>query len=70
MTEAKMQEINDKEWYKILNGQYKLLFREKDKIKKPEALEMNTEYPLLLDFTKKVLKKLQEQNTQYNINGH
>jgi len=70
MTEDKMKEINGKEWFKILSGQYKLLFREKDKIKKPEVLEMDTEYPLLLDFTKKVLKKLKEQNTQYNINGH
>ena len=45
------------------------MFRDKDKIKKPEVLDMDSEYPLLLDFTKKVLLKLKNQFTQYNING-
>jgi len=69
MTEAKVKEINEKEWFKVLTSQYKLLFREKEKIKKPEVLNMNTEYPLLLDFTNKVLNKLKDQQTQYSING-
>lgn len=30
---------------------------------------MNTDYPLLLDFTKRVLKKLKEQYSQFNICG-
>jgi hypothetical protein len=37
-----------------------LLFREREKIKNTEKLDMDTQYPLLLDFTKKVLQKLKE----------
>ena len=39
----------------------------------PEKLknkvELDTEYPLLLDFTKKVLRKLKQKYTQFNIWG-
>jgi len=30
---------------------------------------MDTEYPLLLEFTKKILRKLKEKFPQYNISG-
>jgi len=61
LTTAKIKEINDKEWFRILKGQYKLLFKEKDKIKnKDNMIDMDTHYPLLMDFTKKVLAKLKE----------
>lgn len=63
MTESKLKEINSKEWFKVLSGQYKLLFKDKEKIKHKEKLDMNTEYPLLLDFTKRVLDKLKDQYT-------
>ena len=69
LTDGKIAEINEKEWFRVLTGQYKLLFREKDKIKNAAVLDMNTEYPLLLDFTKKVLARLKEQYTQYNLCG-
>ena len=62
LTAQKIKEINDKEWFKILKGQYKLLFKDKDKIKnKDNTIDMDTHYPLLLDFTRKVLAKLKEQ---------
>lgn len=63
MTEARISEINSKEWYKMLYSQYKLLFRDKDKIKHSENLRMDIQYPLLLDFVNKVLAKLKETNT-------
>lgn len=71
LTPAKIQEINDKEWFKILRSQYKLLFKDKTKIKNSEnKIDMNTQYPLLLDFTKKVLAKLKEQFPQFEMNGN
>jgi hypothetical protein len=70
LTAAKIKEINDKEWFTILKGQYKLLFKDKDKIKnKDNLIDMDTHYPLLLDFTKKVLAKLKEQFPQFDMNG-
>lgn len=32
-------------------------------------MDMNTEYPYLLDFTKGILKKLKLQFTQFSMNG-
>ena len=61
LTLSKIEEINKKNWFQILKSQYISLFREKDKIKTPEKLDMETEYPLLLDFTKKILSKLREK---------
>ena len=54
-----------------MRSQYKLLFKDKSKIKNTEnKIDMNTQYPLLLDFTKKVLAKLKEQFPQYDMNGN
>lgn len=58
-----MREINEKKWFQILKNQYISLFREKEQIKHTEKLNMDTQYPLLYEFTKKVLKKLGRQYT-------
>lgn len=69
MTKAKLKEINEKRWYQILKSQYIQLFVEEDKLKNKEKLNLNTKYPLLFEFTKKVLNKLQKHFTQFNLNG-
>ena len=58
MTVAKIKEISEKRWFTILKNQYIQLFAEKEKIKNPKSIEMNTRYPLLLEFSKKILRKL------------
>ena len=58
-----MKEINEKKWFQILKNQYIALFRDKEQIKNTEKLNMDTHYPLLYEFTKKVLKKLGRQYT-------
>ena len=63
MTKAKLKEINEKRWYQILKSQYIQLFVEEDKLKNKEKLNLNTKYPLLFEFTKKVLNKLQKHFT-------
>lgn len=71
LTDDKIKEINQKDWFKVLTEQYQPLFKDKERIssKLKEGIDMNTEYPLLLDFTKRVLKKLKENYTQFNICG-
>lgn len=59
MSVNKIKEISEKRWFTILKNQYIQLFAEKEKIKKPHSIEMNTRYPLLLEFTKKILRKLE-----------
>ena len=63
MTIEKMKEINEKKWFQTLKNQYISLFREKEQIKKTEKLNMDTTYPLLFEFTRKVLKKLGQKYT-------
>jgi len=64
-----LKEIGEKKWYQILKSQYVQLLVEHEKLKHKEKLNMNTKYPLLFEFTKKVLRKLERQFTQYNLNG-
>ena len=52
-----------------MKSQYIELFRDKSKIKNSSKIDMDTEYPLLLDFTKKILGKLKDKYPQYNICG-
>ena len=63
MTKAKLKEINDKRWYQILKSQYIQLFVEEDKLKNKDRLNLNTKYPLLYEFTRKVLEKLKKHFT-------
>jgi len=58
MTKQKLIEIGDKKWYQILKSQYVQLLVEHEKLKHKDKLNMNTKYPLLYEFTKKVLRKL------------
>ena len=44
-----------------MKSQYIELFRDKSKIKNSSKIDMETEYPLLLDFTKKILAKLKDK---------
>ena len=63
MTKVKLKEINDKRWYQILKSQYIQLFVEEDKLKNKDRLNLNTKYPLLYEFTRKVLEKLKKHFT-------
>jgi len=56
MTTSKLKEIKEKLWFSILANQYKVFLTAKHKIKNPELFDMNTEYPLLLKFVKKILE--------------
>ena len=69
MTTEKIKEIHEKKWFQILKNQYIQLFKDKEKIRNPSKLDMDTEYPLLLDFTKSVIKKLRAQYCQLDMNG-
>lgn len=42
---------------------------EEDKLKNKERLNLDTKYPLLYEFTRKVLEKLKKHFTQFNLNG-
>ena len=61
MTTQKLQDIEDKKWYQILKEQYIELFCKRSKIRNYKDLDMNTDYPYLLDFTKRVLHKLKKK---------
>jgi hypothetical protein len=45
------------------------LFTDKSNIKPDANLDLNTKYPLLLEFTKKIVKKLNKQFIQFKMNG-
>ena len=63
MTRGKLKEINEKRWYQVLKSQYIQLFVEEDKLKNKERLNLGTKYPLLYEFTRKVLEKLKKHFT-------
>lgn len=69
MNQEKIKEINEKKWFQILRSQYIQLFTDKQNIKQDANLELNTKYPLLLEFTKKVVRKLNKHFIQFKMNG-